>query len=83
MASQTGLSDTSAEAAAVQNECYRRMTVSQRMELTRSLIRATFAQSVRAIEDAYPEMTARDRKLMLIELNYGRALAAAVRARMP
>ena len=54
---RTGLTDTHPDAEEVQIACYRRMSVSQRCETARSLTRAGFAQSYRAVNEADPQMS--------------------------
>jgi len=79
---RVGLVDTDPKADAVQIECYRAMTVARRMEIARALTAAAFAQSFRSIADANPDSSDREKKIMMIELNYGTELAQQVRHRL-
>ena len=74
--------DTHPDAEAVQIESLRRVSVSQRVALMRSMTRMAVSSSRRACRRAHPELTERELDLLFVELNYGSDLAERLRRRL-
>lgn len=72
--------DTSPEAERVQIELVRKLSVAQRVALTRSLTRTVIQLSRRAIRNAHPHMDEDALRVKFVELNYGPELAEQFRA---
>lgn len=68
-----GLSDTTAEARAVQLEIYRRMTPGQKLALVFELIDTSEAFARAGLRLRHPDASERELTLRLAELKYGRA----------
>jgi hypothetical protein len=76
------LSDTSPDAERVQLELLRRAGETRRYGLCRSLTESVVELSRRALRERMPGATEREILVRWVELNYGRALADGVAARL-
>lgn len=73
------VSDTSAEARAVQLACLRSMTPRQRIRQTCGLSRQVRRMAFAAIRRRWPDLPEEEVQLRFIELTYGKSLAEDVR----
>lgn len=71
--------DTAADAAAVQNECLRRMTPMERLRAGCRMSQRGRRLALDAIRRLHPDADDREVRFRAIELAYGPELAAAVR----
>lgn len=71
--------DTSADAEAVQLECWRRMTPSERIRKSCALSQQVKRMAFAAIRRTHPDDSEQEVQLRFIELAYGAELAADVR----
>ena len=67
--------DTHPDAESVQAELFRRCSTARRFAIMASLTHAAIFHSKRAIARAHPELGARERDLLFVELHYGAELA--------
>ena len=72
--------DTTDDMQNAQLRLLAQMAPTQRVELALRLSRDLINASHRAIERAHPELSESDRRLLFIELHYGKELADEVRA---
>jgi hypothetical protein len=72
--------DTTAAAEQVQVELFRQASAGRRVRIALSLSAAVIGAARLGIARANPELSARDRDLLFVELHYGRELAEALRA---
>ncbi len=72
-------SDTSTEAEAVQLQLMRQRTPAERGTMALRLSDEVARASKRAIQRAYPELSAREVGYRFVELHYGKQLADALR----
>ena len=76
---KTQSADTSPEIEQVQFEILRNMSVAQRVELGRGLIRLALRSARRAIQEAHPEANEQEIALIFIRQNYGEEIAGRLR----
>lgn len=81
--SKAPLSDTSPAAARVQLELIRRASPARRLQACFSFSKSMIALSRAALREGSPDCDELELRLRWVELNYGAALAAAVRANLP
>jgi hypothetical protein len=79
---QTGLSDTDPDALRLQNELLRQATPARRLEMALSLSAALIEIAYAGIRRRHAGISDVDAGLRFVEIQYGRELAQAVRARM-
>ena len=72
-------SDTAAEAAAIQLQCFRKLTPAERVRKACAMSRRNRLMAMEAIQRRHPGLAKDDVKLAFIELAYGGEIAAAVR----
>jgi hypothetical protein len=71
--------DTSPDALAVQLECLRKMSPSERIRRTCAMSRRIRQMGMDAIRRRHPELSDDERQLLFIELTYGKTLADDLR----
>ena len=79
---QTGLSDTDPEVLRLQAELLRQATPARRLEMALSLSAALIEIAYAGIRRRLAGISDVDAGLQFVEIQYGRELAQAVRARM-
>ena len=79
---QTGLSDTDPDVLRLQAELLRQATAARRMEMALSLSAALIDIAYAGIRRRQAGISDADAGLQFVEIQYGRELAQAVRARM-
>jgi hypothetical protein len=79
---QTGLSDTDPDVLRLQAELLRRTTPARRLEMAWSLSAALIDIAYAGIRRRQAGISDADAGLQFVEIQYGRELAQAVRARM-
>ena len=83
MKRRTGLNDTSPEAHRVHVELLRKAGPERRLQMGLSLSASVMKQARLAIRAANPALCETEVGLRFVELNYGKELAAKVRAPRP
>jgi len=79
---QTGLSDTDPDVLRIQAELFRQATPARRLEMAFSLSAALIDIAYAGIRRRQAGISDVDAGLQFVEIQYGRELAQAVRARM-
>jgi len=72
-------SDTADEAAAIQLQCFRKLTPAERVQKACAMSKRNRLLAMEAIRRRHPGLAKDDVKLAFIELAYGGEIAAAVR----
>jgi hypothetical protein len=71
--------DTNPEIEHVRFEILRNMSVAQRVELGRGLIKLALRSARRAIQEAHPDASEQEIALIFIGKNYGEEIASGIR----
>ena len=72
--------DTTADAERVQIGLLQAASVARRLHLALSLTATVIGAARRALERTHPDLSARERSLLFVNVHYGRDLADALRA---